>query len=698
MSRKKESQLEAILIASVIPYFLEKGNFWFEENLGKILQVRKTQSFWKDNTLYLERNQYCDYSGFLRKLDEMGYEKTARAPDPGEFSKNGGIIEIFPVNSSRGARFDFNGNIIENIERLRTETENKEKAKQIRKKKSNSEKIFGELKELKPGEYLVHLDHGIGKFLGLSSEKAKKNTPGEISQIMAEKPAGQDYYILEYARGDKLYVPKGLERKLSRYFGFREPKISGLNSPFWGKTKRKARENAEKLAKELLDVYAKREMTNRPPYVFAQEIDGYIEAAFPFEETQSQIQAIREVEKDLKKDKPMDRIVCGDVGFGKTEIALRTMVKAITGGRQAVMLCPTTILAEQHYQNFTERLINLPVRIKMLSRLQPKKEQKKTIEELKGGKIDILVGTHRILSKDIEEYVGRKTPQKTKDRGIGLLVIDDEQKFGVKQKERLKKIRPSLDILSLSATPIPRTLYLALSSLKEISIMQTAPPGRLPVKTFVIPWSKKIIKKAIQTELSRNGQVYFLHNRVKTITAVKKYLENMASASDKWRIGIIHGKMEERRIIKTLKDFRNKKINILLATTIIENGLDLPDTNTLIVSDAAKLGLSQAHQIRGRIGRTNIKSFAYFFYSGNATGQNKTGLSETAEKRLNFLKETAEPGSGYRIALKDLEIRGAGNILGKEQSGNINQVGLNLYCQMLSETLQKLRKRPQNLN
>ena len=228
--------------------------------------------------------------------------------------------------------------------------------------------------------------------------------------------------------------------------------------------------------------------------------------------------------------------------------------------------------------------------------------------------------------------------------------------------------------------------------------MQTAPPGRLPVKTFVIPWSKKIIKKAIQTELSRNGQVYFLHNRVKTITAVKKYLENMASASDKWRIGIIHGKMEERRIIKTLKDFRNKKINILLATTIIENGLDLPDTNTLIVSDAAKLGLSQAHQIRGRIGRTNIKSFAYFFYSGNATGQNKTGLSETAEKRLNFLKETAEPGSGYRIALKDLEIRGAGNILGKEQSGNINQVGLNLYCQMLSETLQKLRKRPQNLN
>jgi transcription-repair coupling factor (superfamily II helicase) len=364
----------------------------------------------------------------------------------------------------------------------------------------------------------------------------------------------------------------------------------------------------------------------------------------------------------------MDRIVCGDVGFGKTEIALRAMVKAINSGLQAALICPTTILANQHYQNFRERLKNLPIKIALLSRLQSKKEQKKIVEELRIGEFDIVIGTHRLLSKDIEF------------KNLGLLVIDDEQRFGVRQKEKFKKIRTSLDILSLSATPIPRTLYLALSSMKNISLIQTPPAGRLPVKTLILPFSEKTIKEAIENEISRGGQVYYLHNRVETIEAVKKFLENLVPKAS---FGIAHGRLKEKELIKVMSEFQDKKISVLVATTIIENGLDLPNVNTLIVADATHLGLSQAYQIRGRIGRSHIPAFAYFLYPSR--------LNDKAKLRLNALKEAEELGSGYRIALKDLEIRGAGNILGKEQSGNINSVGLNLYCQILSETIEKMK-------
>jgi transcription-repair coupling factor (superfamily II helicase) len=364
----------------------------------------------------------------------------------------------------------------------------------------------------------------------------------------------------------------------------------------------------------------------------------------------------------------MDRIVCGDVGFGKTENALRAMVKAVNSGYQTAMICPTTILANQHFQNFKERLKNLPIKIALLSRLQSKKEQGEITERLKKGQIDIVIGTHRLLSKDIEF------------KNLGLLVIDDEQRFGVRQKEKFKKIRTSLDVLSLSATPIPRTLYLALSSLKNISLIQTPPVGRVPVKTFIMPFQEKTIKKAVENEISRAGQLYYLHNRVETIEVVKKFLENLVP---KVKFGVAHGRLKEKELIKTMADFQDRKIDVLIATTIIENGLDLPNVNTLIVADATHLGLSQAYQIRGRIGRSHIQAFAYFLYPSR--------LSEKAKIRLDALKEAEELGSGYKIALKDLEIRGAGNILGKEQSGNINSVGLNLYCQILSEAIEKLK-------
>jgi len=643
--------IQKLLIVGITPYFLEKNNLWFEENLTQILEIRKTQSFFEDNTLYIEKNQKYNLSQFLRKLDEMGYEKVLSVSEPGEFAQRGGVVDVFPVNLNCAVRFEFLGNRIEQVILLPIKIENEQKSKEILKKKLKSQKLFSDLKGLKSGDYLVHLDHGIGIY----------------NQQLAI--ADQQYYQLEYASGDKLYIPVGLERKLSRYLGFVEPKISRLGSQLWQRTKKKIKEGAEKFAKELLEIYAQREVMTRPPYSIDSDIDKQLASDFAFEETPDQIQTIEDIKNDLEKELPMDRIVCGDVGFGKTEIALRAMVKALNSGLQAAMICPTTILANQHFQNFKERVKNLPIRIAMLSRLQSKKEQKRIIEAQKAGAIDIVVGTHRLLSKDIEF------------KNLGLLVIDDEQKFGVGQKEKFKKLRASLDILSLSATPIPRTLYLSLSSLKNISLIQTPPAGRLPVKTFILPFSEKTIKKAVETEINRGGQVYYLHNRVETIETAKKFLENLVP---KAKFGVAHGRLREKELIKVMSEFQDKKIDILVATTIIENGLDLPNVNTLIVADATHLGLAQAYQIRGRIGRSHIQAFAYFLYSKR--------LGEKADIRLKALKEAEELGSGYKIALKDLEIRGAGNILGKEQSGNINSIGLNLYCQILSEAIEKAKR------
>ncbi|MFH1582229.1 MAG: DEAD/DEAH box helicase [bacterium] len=641
-------EAEKILICAITPYFLEKGNLWIEDNIKKILKVRKTQSFFQDNTLFLQKNQKINFSELLRKIDEMGYEKVLKVSFPGEFSQKGGIIEIFPINSMYAVRLDFLGNEIENIEKLPIEIESEESVKTILKKKLKSQKLFSDLNNLKSGDYLVHLDHGIGKY---------------AQQVLMNN---QKYYLLEYASEDKLYVPVGLERKLSRYVGFTEPRISRLGSSLWQKTKKKIREETEKLAKEILDIAAKREITIRPPYLTDDDLDRQLALSFPFEETPDQIQVLEDIKNDLQKTKPMDRIVCGDVGFGKTEIAIRTALMAAESGYQVAIICPTTILADQHFQNFKKRLKNIPVTIGLISRLQTKKEQKELVEEINKGKIDIIIGTHRLLSKDIEF------------KNLGLFIIDDEQRFGVRQKEKLKKLRTSLDILSLSATPIPRTLYLSLSSLKDISLIQTPPEGRLPVNINLALWSKNTVKEAIKQELKRKGQIYYLHNRVENIDIIKKSLEELVPEA---KIGIVHGKLREKELIRVMEEFQNKKIDVLIATTIIENGLDLPNVNTLIVADASRLGLAQAYQIKGRVGRSRIKAFSYFLYGKK--------LKDKAKLRLKALKEAEELGSGYKISLRDMEIRGAGNILGREQSGNINQVGLNLYCQMLSDAISK---------
>lgn len=649
LSRKR------LLIVKLSLNSLKRSRFWFEKNSEKIYRLAKSETQWQNDCIFLEEKQIIPVSSLVQKLLDLGYEKVQEITFPGEFSQRGDLIDIFPINSESSFRIELFGNTIEKIQNLKLEILDEVKVRNVLEEKLKSQKLFSGLKDLKPGNYVVHLDHGVGKFIGMEK--------------LSSKDAGS-YYVLEYALTDKLYVPLGLERKLSKYVGFVNPKISRLGSAAWQKTKRKIKEEVETFAKELLQIYAKRDIALRPPYFKDQEIESIIASTFAFKETPDQDKAMAEIRKDLSKTKPMDRLLCGDVGFGKTEVALRAMLMAVSAGWQAVMLCPTTILANQHFQNFKARLNNLPISLDILTRLQAKKEQKQIIERLILGKTDIIVGTHRLLSKDIAPYLFNK--------GHGLLVIDDEQRFGVKQKEKLKKLRASLDILSLSATPIPRTLYLALSSLRKMSLIQTPPKGRLPIKTMILPWSEKTVKKAINEELARNGQIYYLHNRVANIESVKAFLEEL---TPKAKIGIVHGKMKEKELLKTMVDLQSGKINLLLATTIIENGIDFPNVNTLIVDDASRLGLSQAYQIRGRIGRFSLPAFAFFLYPNR--------LSPLAKERLAALKQARELGSGWQIAVKDLEIRGAGNILGKEQSGSVNQVGLNLYCQMLSETVAK---------
>jgi len=653
-----EKALKQILIVSITPYFLEKELFWFQENLEELLQASKTQSFFQDNTIFLEKDHSFHFPQFLRKLDEMGYERVFKVENPGEFSQRGGIVDVFPINLKQAIRLDFLGNEVDSIKFLPSiKIENEKKYKDILKKRLSSQKLFSDLKGLKPGDYLVHLDHGIGKFL-------------EIKEFSFPESDNQKYYVLEYDKEDKLYVPLGLERKLSRYVGFQDPRVSRLGSLVWQKTKRKIKEEVEKFAKELLTLYADKEVAKRAPYLTDNEMDFQLRAGFEYEETPDQLQAIEDIKKDLSKTKPMDRIVCGDVGFGKTEVALRTAMLATSNNRQTALICPTTILANQHYNFFKKRFEKLPIRVAMLTRLQKKPEQKKIIKDLKDGRIDIVIGTHRILSHDIEF------------KNLQLLIIDDEQRFGVKQKERLRQIKSSLDVLSLSATPIPRTIYLAMSSFKNISLMQTPPQGRKSVKTKVLPYNSKVIKKAINFELKRKGQIYYLHNRVQTIEKTKVEIKKLVP---KAKIGVIHGRMPEKQLLKIMDDFQKEKTDILLATTIIENGLDMPRVNTIIVEDATRFGLSQAHQIRGRVGRSHTESFAYFLYDPKF-------LTPLAKDRLQALEDSQEIGSGYKIAIRDLELRGAGNILGKEQSGTINKIGLNLYSQILSEAVEKLRQ------
>ena len=654
MSNKPEEIIE-LLIPSLTPQNLERGDLWFQENSNSIKKAIRTHAWWRENAIIIERDKELKPSVLARKLLELGYERSPHTLGRGIFSPRGGIIEVWPIQSEKPLLVEFHGNTISTI---RVSEERQEAIKPHIPATS--------LEKLLPGSFVVHVDHGIGIYRG---------TKGAIP---LEQKNERSYFVVEYAsprpgaEPDRLFVPVNQKDRLSPYVGFETPKIHRLGGTLWYTTKKKAKEDVEKLAHELLALYAKRHQALRPPYTGDYSLETEIKETFVFGEKEDQLRAEEEILGDLSRPKPMDRVLCGDVGFGKTELALRAAVRAAISGKQVALLSPTTILASQHEKTFAERLKKFPFRIAMLSRLTPAKEEKNILEDLKNGVIDIAIGTHRLLSKDIIF------------KDLGLVIVDEEQRFGVKQKERFKDLRTEIDILSLSATPIPRTLSLALAKLRNISFLSTPPPERLPITTLVLPYSKKLIKKAIEQELDRGGQIYFLHNRIETIGSIKEKLRQLKTKKT-LRIEVIHGRMPERQILRSMETFRERKCDVLLATTIIENGLDISSANTLIVDDAVRLGLAEAHQLRGRIGRGSVQAHAYFLYKPRH-------LTEKSLERLQALQEYSELGAGYQIALRDLEIRGAGNILGKEQSGAINKVGLNLYCQMLAEAVEAQRR------
>ncbi|SKA00148.1 transcription-repair coupling factor [Trichlorobacter thiogenes] len=521
-----------------------------------------------------------------------------------------------------------------------------------------TKQILASLAELKPGDAMVHVDHGIGIYRGLQHLKT-----GAVEG---------DFLLLEYAGNDKLYLPIDRLGLVQRYAGGEgaTPSPAKLGGPGWEKTRSKARKNIEELAAELLEVYAKRQASQGYSFSPPDEMFREFEATFPWEETPDQLSAIQDVLGDMQHSRPMDRLVCGDVGYGKTEVALRAAFKAVLDGKQVALLVPTTILASQHFETFCNRLKDYPVSIEMLSRFRTAKEQKESLERLKSGKLDIIIGTHRLLQKDVAF------------KDLGLLIVDEEQRFGVKDKERLKSYRASVDIMTLTATPIPRTLHLSMLGIRDLSIIDTPPVDRQAIKTVVARDTDDLIRDAITRELERDGQVFYVHNRVHSIGIVAERLRQLVPQA---RISVAHGQMEEKELEKVMLGFMHGQSDLLLTTTIIESGLDIPRANTMIVDRADTFGLSQLYQLRGRIGRSTVKSYAYLLIPGAGS------ITQDARERLKIIQDISELGAGFRIATHDLELRGAGDMLGPRQSGTVADIGFELYTQMLEEAIAGLK-------
>lgn len=512
--------------------------------------------------------------------------------------------------------------------------------------------------ELKEGDYVVHVNHGIGQYLGL--------------KVLTVDNRSKDYLHLRYSGQDRLYVPTDQIHLLQRYVGLDEgsPRLSKLGGNEWNRIKKRAKESVQEMAEGLLKLYAEREAVEGFAFPPDTPWQRDLENSFPYQETADQLQAISAVKKDMEKTRPMDRLLCGDVGYGKTEVAIRAAFKAVASGKQVAVLVPTTILAQQHHRTFVERFEDFPINIAVVSRFQSAGEITKIIQGTKRGSVDIVIGTHRLLSKDVTF------------KDLGLVIVDEEQRFGVAQKEQLKEISTNVDVLTLSATPIPRTLHMAMVGVRDMSVIETPPEDRYPIRTYVVEYDEQLIRQAILRELARQGQVYFVHNRVQSIEHVYSELQKLVPEA---RIAIAHGQMDETVLERVMLDFYNAEFDILLCTTIIETGMDIGNVNTLIVDNADYLGLAQLYQLRGRVGRTNRVAYAYF------THRKDKILTEDAEKRLNAIKEFTELGSGIRIAMRDLEIRGAGNLLGPEQHGFIASVGFELYCKLLEEAIKDLK-------
>ncbi|MDQ7826815.1 MAG: transcription-repair coupling factor [Candidatus Eremiobacteraeota bacterium] len=514
------------------------------------------------------------------------------------------------------------------------------------------------LEDLTPGDFVVHVLHGIGVYRGL--------------RTLTIKDHAKEFLALEYAKGDMLFVPVDQMEQIHRFTGLEEktPSLSYLGGKEWKNTRAKIRHEVEEIAKKLVELYARRDALEG--FAFSPDMpwQGELESSFPYEETPDQLKAVEEVKHDMEKIRPMDRLICGDAGYGKTEVALRSAFKAVMDGKQVALLVPTTILADQHYTTFSERLAPFPMKVEMLSRFRSAGEQKAIIDSLREGSLDIIIGTHRLLSEDVQF------------KSLGLVIIDEEQHFGVLHKERLKELRSHVDVITLSATPIPRTLSFALSGIRDMSLITTPPENRLPVKTFLLPFRHEVIKGAVSREIERGGQVYFIHNRIRGIAQMASAIEKLVPGA---RVATAHGQMSEEDLERIMKGFLDRACDVLVCTTIIESGIDISNVNTIIINNAYGFGLAQLYQLRGRVGRSHRQAYAYLLYPAHRK------LGDMARKRMETLKDFSDLGAGFHIAMRDLELRGAGNILGTEQHGFVRAVGFDLYCRLLDDAVKELK-------
>jgi transcription-repair coupling factor (superfamily II helicase) len=529
-------------------------------------------------------------------------------------------------------------------------------------RKSGSRTAFlTDFRDLKVGDLVVHVDHGIARYAGLGRPKG-----GSVNR---------DFMILEFQGGDRLFVPTDRLDLVQKYSGVsgHHPVLDKLGGGSWEKVKSRVRKSVESMAKELLELYARRRAATGHAFAADGLWQTELEAAFPFELTEDQERAVREVKEDLEQAKPMDRLLVGDVGFGKTEVAVRAAFKVVMDGKQVALLAPTTVLAAQHFETIKERFAPFPAKLEMVSRFRTASDTRNVLRDLAAGETDLVVGTHRLLSKDVVF------------KNLGLLIVDEEQRFGVAAKERLKQLSIGIDVLAMTATPIPRSLQMSLAGVRDLSVIETPPPGRSAIQTYLMPFRKAVVAQAIRQEMRREGQVFFVHNRVETIPAlVRALLELLPDA----RIVVAHGQMPERELERVMLRFTHGEADVLVTTTLIENGLDIPRANTIIVNRADRLGLAQLYQLRGRVGRSAQHAYAYFLIPGRQT------LSETAHRRLKALQEFSELGSGFRLAAADLEIRGAGEFLGSRQHGHIASLGFDLYCTMLEQAVSQLKGEP----
>lgn len=535
----------------------------------------------------------------------------------------------------------------------------KTKRKRIHVDFKEAEKVV--FADLKIGDYVVHRKYGIGIYIGVNTIKAD----GTI----------KDYIKIKYQKEDILYIPTNDLDSIRKYIGGDaiQPKINRLGGKDWEKTKAKVKNNLKEVAKELIELYAKREKIQGFSFSKDTPWQNEFEAKFPYQETEDQLRCIEEVKKDMEMPKPMDRLLCGDVGYGKTEVALRAAFKAVMDQKQVAYLAPTTVLAEQQYQEFKERVKDFPVKVEILNRFKSKKYQEEVVKKLKLGQIDIVIGTHRVLSQDVEF------------KDLGLLIIDEEHRFGVKAKERIKQLKNNVDVLTMTATPIPRTMHMSIVGIRDMSVIYEPPQNRRPVQTYVLEYDEEVIQEAITKELERNGQIFYLFNHVE---GIEKKANQIAQLTPEANVAYAHGKMTGTQIEEIMQEFIEGKTNVLVCTTILESGIDIPNANTIIIENADRMGLSQLYQIRGRVGRANRQAYAYIMYKKDKL------LSEIADKRLKAIKEFTEFGSGFKIAMRDLEIRGAGSLLGEIQSGHLEQVGYDTYCNLLDEVVKEMKGIP----